>query len=367
MNNDLLHQIALTGVPGIGPVQARLLIENFGTAEAIFKAKTKELVSIEGIGDVRAKAIKEFVNFEKAEKEIIHLHKNNIDPLFITHEKYPQRLLNCYDPPSMLYYKGAANLNAPRIIAVIGTRNYTDYGKKITEKLIDFLAGENILIVSGLALGIDSIAHKAALANQLETIGVLAHGLSHIYPSIHKSLANEMMEKGGLLSEFNFLEKANKHHFPIRNRVVAGMCDATVVIETAKDGGSMITAELANNYNKDVFAFPGRTNDIKSEGCNALIKQNKAILLTDGKQLLQTMGWHANNENKKTVKQKELFVELTKEEKIITDIIKEKDVAHIDEINIKSSLSSSRVANIILQLELKNIVVSLPGKRYKLS
>jgi DNA processing protein len=198
--------------------------------------------------------------------------------------------LNCYDPPAILYYRGNADLNSSKIIAIVGTSNNSDYGKLVTEKLIKELSSENILIVSGLAFGIDGIAHKAALKNNLSTVGVLAHGLNKIYPPEHSSLAKEMILNGGLLTEFTSNSKPDKHNFPIRNRIVARISDATIVIETGVKGGSMITAELANGYNKDVFAFPGKTTDTKSAGCNYLIKNNKAILLTDAEQLIETMG-----------------------------------------------------------------------------
>ena len=193
-------------------------------------------------------------------------------------------MLNCYDSPTLLYYKGEADLNGDKIVAIIGTRNHTDYGKQITEQLVEELTEQNVVVVSGLAYGIDAIAHKAAVKNNLPTVGVLAHGLDQVYPPQHTGLAKEMLKAGGgLLTEFRSKSKPDKHNFPTRNRVVAGMSDATIVIETGIKGGSMITAELANNYNKDVFAFPGKVTDTKSAGCNYLIKNNKAILLTDAR------------------------------------------------------------------------------------
>ena len=226
---------------------------------------------------------------------------------------------------------------------------------------------QNVVVVSGLAYGIDAIAHKAAVKNNLPTVGVLAHGLDLVYPSQHTGLAKEMLKAGGgLLTEFVSKSKPDKHNFPTRNRVVAGMSDATIVIETGIKGGSMITAELANNYNKDVFAFPGKVTDTKSAGCNYLIKNNKAALLTDARELVELMNW----EEKKrpvTKTQKELFIELTEDEKIILSILGEKKSVPIDEINLKSGLSSSSVAAAILNLELQNVVLSLPGKLYQIA
>lgn len=366
MHDELLCEVALTFVPHIGPVHAKILISHFGNAADIFKTKKYHLEKIEGIGEVRAKSIASFQDFFRAEEELQFIKKYKIETLFLTGKNYPQRLLNCYDPPTMLYYRGNANLNASKIIAVIGTRNNSDYGRQITEKLIKELANEKILIISGLAFGIDAIAHKAALKNNLPTVGVLAHGLDTIYPTEHTLFAKNMIMHGGLLTEFVSSTKPDKHNFPIRNRIVAGMSDATIVAETAIKGGSMITAELANGYNKDVFAFPGKTTDSKSNGCNYLIKNNKAILLTDAQQLIEAMGWE-EKQRPKARKQKELFIELTADEKIIVDLLKEKDAIHIDELNYKSNLNSSAVAAAILSLELQNVVCSLPGKIYALN
>ena len=292
MANDLLYQLALTEVPNIGCVQAKILIEHFHDAESIFKTKESGLKNIEGIGDIRARSIKSFTDFSKAEEEIKFIEKYKIKPLFLTDKDYPKRLLNCYDSPTLLFYKGTADLNASKIIAVIGTRTHTEYAKQVTDKLIKGLASQNVLIVSGMAYGVDAIAHKAAIKNNLPTVGVLAHGLDQIYPSEHSNLAKDMMKHGGgLLTEYRSNTKPDKHNFPIRNRIVAGMSDAAIVIETGIKGGSMITAELANGYNKDVFAIPGKITDSKSAGCNYLIRNNKAILLTDVQELIELMGW----------------------------------------------------------------------------
>ncbi len=365
MKDDVLYQIALTLIPNIGAVQARLLIDELGDAKAIFNASIKRLSTIENIGEIRAKQIKTFGGFAQAEEEIVHLQKHNIETLFITDEHYPKRLLNCYDAPTMLYFKGNSVLNASRTISIIGTRNNTDYSRTVIEKLVNDIKEYNPVIVSGLAFGVDSIAHKAALQNNLSTVGVLGNGLHTIYPAQHKTLAKEMLNEGGLLTEFVFATKPDKHNFPRRNRIVAGMSDATIVVETALKGGSMITAELANNYNRDVFAFPGKTTDAKSAGCNYLIKTNKAILLTDAQQLIEELGWQTAPVKKKA--QRELFIPLSGEEEKIVSVLKEKDAVHIDELYLKSGLSSSEVAAAILNLELQNIVLSLPGKMYKLS
>ena len=365
MTNDLLYQIALTLVPNIGDVHAKALVNIYGDAQSIFKAKRKELESIEGIGTIRAGSIKAFQNFQSSEDEIAFIEKYKITPLFITDKNYPQRLLNCYDSPALLYYRGNADLNTSKIIAVVGTRNNSDYGKTVCEKIMENLASENILVVSGLAFGIDTIAHKAALKNNLQTIGVLAHGLDRIYPAQNKTLAKQMIEHGGLLTEFISHTNPDKQNFPKRNRIVAGISDAVIIMETGKKGGSLITAELGNNYNKDVFAIPGRVNDSKSEGCNYLIKNNKAALINGADDLLEMMNWKPVDKPA-VKKQRELFIELTPDEKIVVAILQQQEAVHIDEMYFKSGLSSSAVAAALLMLEMQGVVASMPGKLYKL-
>jgi DNA processing protein len=364
MTNDLLYQIALTLVPNIGDVHAKALVNIYGDAQSIFKARKKELEAIEGIGTVRAKSIKDFVDFTSSEAEIKFIEKFKITPLFLTDKNYPQRLLNCYDSPALLYYRGNADLNTSKIISFVGTRNNSDYGKLICEKLIEDLAEQNILVTSGLAFGIDTIAHKAALKNNLPTVGVMAHGLDRIYPAQNKTLAKQMTEQGGLLTDFISNTNPDKQNFPKRNRIVAGMCDALVVIESGIKGGSLITAELANGYNKDVFAIPGKTTDTRSEGCNYVIKQHKASLITCAADIIESMNWAPKEKTRK--KQRELFIELTPDEKIITDILQQRESIHIDELYFKSGLSSSAAAQALLMLEMQNVVLSLPGKVYKL-
>ncbi|SHF61982.1 DNA-processing protein DprA [Flavisolibacter ginsengisoli] len=365
MSSELFYQLALTLVPNIGDVHAKVLLQQFGNASTIFKAPHKELERLEGIGMVRANSIRTFNDFYLVEAELRFIEKYKIKTLFLTDPEYPQRLLNCYDSPTLLFYKGTADLNASKVVAVVGTRSNTEYGKQYTEDLIAALSSQQVLIISGLAIGIDAYAHKAALKNDLPTVGVVGHGLDKIYPSVNKGLARDMaLQNGGILSEFFSGTLPDKHNFPLRNRIVAGMSDATIVVETLVSGGSMITAKLADAYNRDVFAVPGRTTDTKSKGCNYLIKNNKAILLTDAAQLLDIMGWQ--EKKKKVKKQKELFIELTPEEKQVIDILKQKESVHIDEINISSGLSSSAVAAAILNLELQSVIGSMPGKMYKL-
>lgn len=362
MLHELIYQIALTQIPNIGSVQAKILVEYFGNAEAVFKAKKKDLSAIEGIGEIRANHVKAFNQFQLAEEEIKFIEKHHIQPLFLTNPNYPQRLLHCYDAPTILYYRGNANLNHSKIISIIGTRSNSNYGKEITEQLVQDLQAYNVLILSGLAFGIDAIAHKAAIAHALPTVAVLAHGLHTIYPSQHKGLAKEVLQNGGLLTELTNGTKPDKHNFPKRNRIVAGMADATIVIETATKGGSMNTAELAYNYNRDVYAVPAKLTDTKSGGCLKLIQQNKASIYTGVEDFIQCMGWQTSKQKVKV--QKELFIQLTPDEQLVYNIIASKASIHIDELYLQTGLSSSTVAACILNLELNNCIDSLPGKLY---
>ena len=292
MKNDLEYQIALTLVPNVGPVDVKRLLEQYGDAAAIFHAAKSDLEKMEGIGTIKARNIKTFKDFRRAEEEVEFIERYNIIPLFITDEEYPARLRECYDPPTLLYYRGRANLNATKVVAIVGTRNNTAQGRDTTELLVKELSEYGILVVSGLAWGIDSVAHRTALKYSLRTVGVLGHGLDRIYPSEHAELAKDILKsRGGLLTEFRKGTIPEKYNFPSRNRVVAGMSDATIVIETDVRGGSMITAQLANDYNKEVYAYPGRITDSKSAGCNYLIKNQEAILLTDTQQFIEAMRW----------------------------------------------------------------------------
>ena len=366
MPSELLYRIALTMVPQIGCVQARLLLQQFGTAEAVFKTSAALLEKIEGIGALRARAIRRFNLFDRAEKELVFIEKYDIRPLFITDAEYPKRLLHCYDAPLLLYFKGVADLNPSRVLSVIGTRSHSDYGKQLTEQLMATLASLDVLVVSGLAFGIDAIAHKSAMKQSLPTIGVLGHGLSKIYPSEHAQLAREMLDRGGLLTEFASGCKPDKHNFPIRNRIVAGMCDAVVVVETGLKGGSMITAELANGYNKDVFAFPGRVHDPKSTGCNQLIRNNKAVLFTEAAELISLMGWDPSPTVRK-IRQREFFPTLSEHEKNILGLLSTRQRMHIDELQQLSNASASATAAAMLNLEMQGIILLQPGKMYALN
>lgn len=365
INEDLVYRIALTMVPQVGSVHARALAEALGSAEAIFKAPPSLLEKIDGIGAVRARSIRNFNSFARAEKEIRFIEKYQIHPLFIGGDDYPQRLLNCYDPPTLLYFKGTADLNAPKIISVVGTRNNTTYGKQVTETLIRGLQSYQPVVISGLAFGIDSVAHRAALKFRLSTIAVLAHGLKTIYPPENESLARQIVQGGGLLTEFMSDMAPDKHNFPSRNRIVAGLADATILVETGTRGGSIITADLANNYNRDVFAVPGKIQDTRSQGCNMLIRQNRAVLLDSPEQLAETLGWKELPQINGP-RQIELWTELSQEEKIITSLLREKEKVAIDELLLKSRISAGQLSSILLSLEIKNVIESCPGNTFRL-
>jgi DNA processing protein len=365
MTTELIYQLSLCQVPFIGNVHAKKLIDAFGAASAIFNASLHDLEKIENIGEIKAKSIKKFRDFARAEKELAFIEKYEIRPLFLTDADYPQRLLNCFDPPAMLFYKGTADLNSSRIVAIVGTRNNTEYGKFATEKLVKALMKANVVVVSGLALGIDTIAHKCSLKYGIPTIGVVGHGLDTIYPNENTNLAKQMIRQGGLLSEFRSKTKPDKHNFPSRNRVVAGISDATIIVESGLKGGSNITANLAWDYNRDVFAVPGRSTDIKSEGCNRLIRENKAMLLDDPGQFLITLGWDKHEKKKGTI-QKQLFSEMTDDEKKVLELLKKDEDTSIDELNFSSGLCSSSIAAALLNLEMQGVLKVLPGKRYRL-
>ncbi|HET7000248.1 MAG TPA: DNA-processing protein DprA [Puia sp.] len=364
MYSDLPYLISLTQVPHVGSIHARILLQYFGSAEQIFKSTVHNLENIEGVGRIRAQSIRSFSDFSLAEKEISFIQRYGIRALSLMDTDYPQRLLTASDAPVLLFYKGNADLNKAKTISIVGTRRNTEYGKQITEKIIRELAGYDVLIISGLAFGIDAIAHKAALKQELSTVAVLAHGLASLYPPEHGQLSKQMLKQGGLITEYISHVKAEKHHFPIRNRIVAGISDCTIVTETAVKGGSMITADLANGYNREVFAIPGRISDFKSAGCNWLIRNNQAILLENIHDLVKVMGWEEKTTREK--KQEELFIVLTEPEQRIIDLLKEREQMHIDVINATTGFPNSLNAGALLELEMKDLICIMPGRIYKL-
>lgn len=368
LSDELLYQIGLTLINGIGDGHAKNLLMHCGSAKAVFETERSSLLKIPGVGEYVASFVLNGKNvLNEAEKELRFVEENNITPLFYTNKDYPQRLKFCNDSPILLYYRGNANLNAEKVVSVVGTRQPSEYGIEQTEKFINELKGSGILVVSGLAYGIDVLAHKKALDNDLDTVGVVAHGLDRIYPQIHDSIAMKMQKKGGILTDFRSGTNPDAVNFPKRNRIVAGMCDALVVVESKRDGGSLITATIANSYNKDVFAFPGRTNDPQSEGCNAFIKMNRASLMESAADLFYIMGWNTALQNKKKeTPQIPLLLNLNEEEQKIINAFTNKKQVHMDEISYSSSFPVSKVSSLLLQLEFSNVIKSHPGKMYSL-
>lgn len=363
-HEELFYRLALTFVPGVGVKTGRALLERFGGAKSVFDTPLKELMTVEGISEPRARSFRDPSILQRAETELTFIQKNDVTVYGIGEEGYPSRLAACADAPLLLFSKGMARPDARKAVAIVGTRKNTDYGQKLCEDLIDGLQQqEDLVVVSGLALGIDAIAHKKCVHTGLPTIGVLGHGLDTIYPFSHKTLSGQMMENGAILSEFPSGTALDRGNFPMRNRIVAGMCDVTVIIESNASGGALITASLAAGYNREVAAFPGRVTDSRSAGCNALIRSNTAAMITCAEDLLQLMNW---DEKKKTrAVQPQLFLHLNPDEQKIIDLLHSRDNAHADEISYHTGLTTSMLSGILLQLELQGIIRSLPGKLYR--
>lgn len=364
MNYELLYEVALTLIPGIGDVNAKKLIAYCGGAEAVFEEKRKNLLNIPGIGERTVESIVSQNVLQRAERELNFADRNGIRILYYLNSDYPRRLQHCYDSPVIIYCKGNTDLNVEKIVGVVGTRNVTDYGKTLTEKLIQDLVDDDVLVVSGLAYGVDTCAHKAALKNNLTTAAVLAHGFQTIYPSANASLSRKMIESGGcLLTEHISGTEPDKENFPKRNRIVSGMIDCLVVVESAAKGGALITAEIANNYDREVFAFPGRIGDTYSEGCNKIIKTNKANLLTNVDDLRYIMRW--NDDRKIQPKQMRMFREFNQEEQKVMDVFGDDNIVYLDKIITDTMLSPTKIASVLLSLEFDGILAALPGKRYQ--
>ncbi len=362
MSDQLLYQIALTQISGVGDKLAKTLIAHTGSAEAVFKEKKTALEKIPGIGKKGAASIVSQDVMSRAEDEVAFIEKEKIQALFFTDDDYPKRLKLCEDGPVLLYYKGNVNLNKRQVIAIVGTRNATTYGKEFCEQFIEDLKPFNPLIISGLAYGIDIHAHKQSLKNGIPTVGVMAHGHDRLYPSVHKSTAKEMLENGGLITEMMSGTNPDRENFPKRNRIVAGISDVLVVVEAAKRGGALITAEIANSYNREVFAVPGRLGDAFSEGCNNLIKINKAALLTGTSDLKYLLGWKDDFVKKEV--QSQLFVELEGNEKKVYDLLNLEGKQEIDILCFKLKIPMNKVLQSLMSLELKGLVKNFPGKIY---
>lgn len=362
MPNNLLYKIGITLIPKIGVVNGKQLIAFCGGVEAVFREKASALEKIPNIGSATVQSILNQKVLARAEEEITFINKNNIQTLYYSDKDYPSRLSNCYDSPIMLYFKGKSQLNNQRVVAIVGTRRATNYGKDICREIISHLKDYNVLIISGLAYGIDCCAHREALDNHIATVGVLGHGLDTLYPSQNRKISEKMIENGGLLTEFISKTKPDRENFPKRNRIVAGMSDAVVVIESGKKGGAIITADLGNSYNRDVFAVPGRAGDEFSKGCNYLIRTNRAALIENGSNISYFMGWEKTQI--KPNDQPKLFIDLTIEEQTIFDCVLIAKEISIDKIAITTGLKPSLVASTLLKLEFEGLIRALPGKLY---
>lgn len=365
MNEERLYQLALHLISGIGPKTAKQLMSYCGSAKDIFSAKKSHLLKIPGIGSVNAEAIlKNKASFSKAEEEIKKLEKLNSRILFYTDDDFPQTLKENFDSPILLYYKGNCNLYQQKIVSIVGTRNATDYGKEVTEKIVAGLVSDNILIVSGLAYGIDIQAHKSALKHNLPTVGVMASGIDKLYPSQHKNIADLMLENGGLLTEEPIGSIPTPPKFPARNRIIAGMSDCTIVVEAAIKGGALITARIANSYNKEVFSVPGMVNSKYSEGTNFLIKNHEAHMISSSEDILKMMNWE-----KSELVQKKVKIDLSKfspKEALIVEQLQKVKESGIDELSWNTQIPMNEMASNLITLEFQGVLKAMPGKKYKL-
>jgi len=369
LEEETLYRLALTRTFNIGAASTKKLIGVFGDARSVFRAGEQALREA-GARPDSAEAIVRFSGLAALEAELVLLEKKGIRVLFFTDKDYPSRLRTIHEAPPLLFYKGNADLNAKKIVAVVGTRIPSDYGREVTGQLVRQLAQPGMLIISGLALGIDAAAHRAALDHRLPTVGVLGHGFGHFYPRENRTLATAMLEDGGLLTSLPYSTKPEAHHFPDRNLIVAGLCDALLVVETARKGGSLLTVNEALRSQRQVFAVPGRIMESRSAGCNWLIQQNKATMLTSGEQLPAAMGWGWPEGGKGvqgTLRLSSAGADLTNPENRLLELLKQRDDLHIDEIAAGTGLSPSALALLLLNLELKGWVSALPGKRYKIN
>lgn len=360
-----IHDLALNFTSGVGTVTLRNLVNHFGSSQAVLEAPEAKLQLVDGIGNKLSSLIKNNQSaYERAEREIAFAEKYNVQLLTFSDDAYPRRLKECYDAPSVLYYRGNADLNSNRVVSIVGSRKATHYGRNLCDELVEALTDYNVIVVSGLAYGIDSFAHKASVSHGIPTVGVLGHGLDQIYPPSNRNLAKDMLENGGILSEFPFNSKPERQNFPQRNRIIAGMADVVIVVEAAIQGGALITAEIANNYNRDVCAFPGNVNQEYSAGCNFLIKSHRAHLISRAKDLEYLMSWEQVETKPKPI-QIQMEFSLSGIEKKVHELIRHHHSLSMDEISTKLNLAQSKLTITLLELEMKGLLVALPGKVFR--
>lgn len=362
--NELRYLLALQRIPNLGDTSVKKLIHTIGSAEDIFRTKRETLEKISGIGAFRLKDFHPKIALDQAEDELRFINERNINCLYFMDEQYPSHLKHCVDAPVLLFAQGNLNLRRKHVVSVVGTRNATSHGKAACEALISELAPLRPVVVSGFAYGIDIVAHNAAISNGLQTIACLAHGLDQIYPKVHQKYVPSILENGGLLTEFRSSDPFDRNNFLKRNRIIAGMGEATVVIESAEKGGSLVTADIANSYNREVFAVPGRITDTLSRGCNNLIKSQQAQLLTTAADLVYIMGWDIGEKAVKPV-QTELFPTLTGDEEQVLKLLKSRNKELLDCIALECQMTTHKTATVLLNLELKGLVRPLPGKLFQ--
>lgn len=366
LDNDFTYEIALTMLPSVGCQTQRQLLDMVGSARHLFEMPKEELNELFGTHKEIVDAILSRSMFPQVEKELTFIEKNHIHVYFCSDPDYPQRLNlpGCEDSPTLLYVLGNVNLNPERAVSIVGTRKATPQGIELTQRLVTGFYGENISVISGLALGIDGAAHTAALDNSLPTIAVLAHGLDQLYPPLNRNLAKRMLANGGaLVTERMSGTPLSPKIFPVRNRIIAALSDATIVVEASKSGGALITANIASSYHRELFAFPGRVDDKYSEGCNAIIASCKAMLIRNANDVFTNMGWERNITY--VGKQTSIFPELTKDEQLLYDLLLQHPEIGMDTIRELCDLPLPKIATILLNLELKNVCRCLPGKIYK--
>jgi DNA processing protein len=372
MGDDLYHELALTLLPGIGPQLTRQLMSYGSSAKNVFLLPPGKLRRIPGVGDATIKILtgpERGKALAQAETSLRKAEKEGVEILFYTNKRYPTRLKLIPDAPVLLYYQGPADLNAPKTLALVGTRQATEYGREQTERLLKGVLPHQPLIISGLAYGIDIMAHRAALQEGLATVGVMATGLDVIYPSAHRKTAEKMRETGGLLTEFAFGTQPDRYNFPQRNRIIAGLADGTVVVEAAAKGGALITAELALGYDRDVLAVPGPLGAPSSEGCNALIKSHKAALYQEPKDLEQLLNWDAalHLPGKFQPPPSYSAADFTADEFALITVLMACKEAQMDDLAWKAQLPIHLVASLLLGLEFRGVVRALPGKKFVLA
>lgn len=376
--SELLYVLALQHAPKIGDITAKKLIAHCGSARAVFEERQDRLQKIHGVGGYLAENLRRAENLRAAEGELRFIEDNGIEWSYFEDENYPEGLKHCVDGPVLLFRSGRMDLKKKKIISVVGTRRITTYGRYFCERLIEELAPLDPVVISGFAYGVDITAQKAAMKNGLQTVGCLAHGLNQVYPKAHKQYINQVEANGGFVTDFWSSDKPERENFLRRNRIIAGLSEATIVVESAEKGGSLVTADIAHSYDREVFAVPGRTGDRYSTGCNNLIRKQKAHMLTSAEDLIYILGWHrelqggpvrnipgGDNDRISPVMQTSLFAALDDAEKKIYGFLCKNGREMLDSIALQCEIPVYKVSSILLNMEMKGVVRPLPGKLFE--